>query len=1014
MIVRSRTEPIPPAFDHNHESTTPPPATPSPEHSDTNSEKQQQQQDPPRRKKRSTWLIFTIGGLAGLFLAGFTAKNQDMLRLELLQDLNLDTIIDIIPAGILKEASDITMREKEAVNYDAFSTGLALKAEGLEVVHPVVMVPGVISTGLESWGTEEKSRPYFRKRLWGSWSMLRAMITGMSPSKSRLCRHANVSRSRKLEESKLIPHLQQHIMLDKYHGLDPEGVKLRAAMGFDATDFFVTGYWIWSKILENLASIGYDPTSAYTASYDWRLAYLNLEVRDQYFSRLKSHIEIAHKIQGKKVALVAHSMGSQVAHYFFKWVEAEGHGDGGPTWVNDHIAAFINISGCMLGAIKGLPAVLSGEMRDTVQLNPVAVYGLEKFFGRQERAEINKAMPGISSMLPKGGEAIWGNLTWAPDDDEHQEISYGSTLKFADRGSGNSTFGPSPQNMTVTESLQFLLDHSDDWYATQVRGNYSHGVAHTVEEIERNQRIPNKWVNPLESRLPLAPDMKIYCFYGVGKPTERSYFIRPVEDPTSNLSVVIDASINGQGSDHGVILGEGDGTVPLMSSGYMCSKGWKLKRYNPAGVQVKTVELLHLPQTFDIRGGPTTADHVDILGRPELNELILRVVAGKGDEIAEVVHSNIREYAAKVPIFDEEVPSKEGKEGFMEDLKGAAKETVERMVEKVKADIKDLNEEAKERVHRVEEALRDFNDRKEDVREGIKSRIFGSPTTLAAPAAETELKEQKEQTAAAETTETAETPETAEATPKIAIQNASDAPNRPADSDDTTSSAVHEQKAADPISDPAEPIDVAASVEAAKEKAGDDTMEDPARAPEKSEAGTSQEKPADGTETVKLDEPEKLAENTEAVKAEEAEEKGEGAEGVKEDAGEVKDEAKEEPNEEPKEEPKENPSASIHSESKTESKMDTPHLNSASDELKSELKHKLEADIMADINTEIKKDVEEEVEKVIADLKEELMEGVKHDVETEVEARLRVKVEELGQEVKGEGEVKVVGIKDEL
>lgn len=70
-----------------------------------------------------------------------------MLRLELLQDLNLDTIIDIIPAGILKEASDITMREKEAVNYDAFSTGLALKAEGLEVVHPVVMVPGVISTG---------------------------------------------------------------------------------------------------------------------------------------------------------------------------------------------------------------------------------------------------------------------------------------------------------------------------------------------------------------------------------------------------------------------------------------------------------------------------------------------------------------------------------------------------------------------------------------------------------------------------------------------------------------------------------------------------------------------------------------------------------------------------------------------------------------------------------------------------------------------------------------------------
>lgn len=31
-------------------------------------------------------------------------------------------------------------------------------------------------------------------------------------------------------------------MLDKDTGLDPPGIKLRAAQGFDATDFFVTGY----------------------------------------------------------------------------------------------------------------------------------------------------------------------------------------------------------------------------------------------------------------------------------------------------------------------------------------------------------------------------------------------------------------------------------------------------------------------------------------------------------------------------------------------------------------------------------------------------------------------------------------------------------------------------------------------------------------------------------------------------------------------------------------------------
>ena len=68
-----------------------------------------------------------------------------------------------------------------------------------------------------------------------------------------------------------------------------------------------------------------------------------MELRDRYFSRLKNYIETATKLSDKKVVLVAHSMGSQVAHYFFKWVEAEGYGNGGPKWVEDNIEAFINV-----------------------------------------------------------------------------------------------------------------------------------------------------------------------------------------------------------------------------------------------------------------------------------------------------------------------------------------------------------------------------------------------------------------------------------------------------------------------------------------------------------------------------------------------------------------------------------------------------------------------------------------------------------------------------------------------
>ena len=96
--------------------------------------------------------------------------------------------------------------------------------------------------------------------------------------------------------------------------------------------------------------------------------------------------------------------------------------------------------------------VLSGEMKDTAQLNAFAVYGLEKFLGKDERCEIFRSMPGASSMLPKGGNAVWGNKTWAPDDKPDQVISFGTFINFKE---SNST--QSPSNLTVEESISYLL-----------------------------------------------------------------------------------------------------------------------------------------------------------------------------------------------------------------------------------------------------------------------------------------------------------------------------------------------------------------------------------------------------------------------------------------------------------------------------------------------------------------------------------------------------------------------------
>lgn len=362
----------------------------------------------------------------------------------------------------------------------------------------------------------------------------------------------------------------------------------------------------------------YPRTNAFTAAYDWRLSCANLENRDQYFTRLKSHIETAKHTSKEKVVLVSHSMGSQVLFYFFHWVQAKGHGNGGPDWVDQNVGSWINISGSMLGALKGLPAVLSGEMKDTAQLNAFAVYGLEKFLAKAERVEIFRAMPGVSSMLPKGGNAVWGNKTFAPDDRPGQNVSYGTFINFKE---SNST--QSPSNLTVEESIEYLLEHSDTWYKDQVLDNYSNGVAHTTAEVEDNERDPRKWMNPLESRLPLAPHLNIYCFYGIGKSTERSYFYREDQDASSTLNVTIDTSLTMGEVDHGVIPGEGDGTVPLLSNGYMCAKGWRIKRYNPAGAKVKVYEMPHEPDRFSPRGGPNTGTIPSFLFRTHSSSLEL-------------------------------------------------------------------------------------------------------------------------------------------------------------------------------------------------------------------------------------------------------------------------------------------------------------------------------------------------------------------------------------------------------
>jgi len=235
-------------------------------------------------------------------------------------------------------------------------------------------------------------------------------------------------------------------------------------------------------------------------------------------------------------------------------------------------------------------------------------------------------------------------------------------------------------NMTAEQAEAWVLEHTPITFQKMLETNYSNGIERDEEQLRRNNFDHTKWTNPLEVQLPYAPSMKYYCVYGHGKETERSYWYTRGEyehddtladagdavcanssdcvSPRAPLDLPllrqswIDAEYTDESVSpkirNGVKMGEGDGTVSLLSLGAMCVEGWKRKRWNPAGIKVVTVELPHQPIATMPRGGANTSDHVDILGATALNEIILKVATGVGHEVEERFVSNIREYAKRV------------------------------------------------------------------------------------------------------------------------------------------------------------------------------------------------------------------------------------------------------------------------------------------------------------------------------------------------------------------------------
>ncbi|XP_073142608.1 putative phospholipid:diacylglycerol acyltransferase 2 [Henckelia pumila] len=598
------------------------------------------------------------------------------------------------------------------VNFQGFKgrpepPGERLRRGGATALHPVVLVPGIVTGGLELWEGRPCSDGLFRKRLWGG--------SFTEIFKRPIC-------------------WLEHLSLNNETGLDPPGIRVRAVPGLVEADYLAPGYFVWASLIQNLARIGYEEKNMYMAAYDWRLSFQNTETRDQTLTRLKSKIELMHVTNGyKKVVVVPHSMGAIYFLHFVKWVEAPPPmgGGGGPDWCAKHIKAIMNISPTFLGVPKIVGSILSVERKDLAFIRAMApgfldskILGLQ---GLEHVMRVSRTWDSMVSLLPKGGEAIWGNLDWSPEqnyvcgskkeknrrnsvtksnttDDKsifevQESTNYGRIISFGKMASelhssklptSNSQEQALRPNDTITHSyppshgklwteydeirpdniyrifenkaytaktLLDLLRSIAPMMMQRAEAQFSHGMANNLDDPKYNNY--KYWSNPLETKLPDAPHMEIYCLYGVGIPTERSYVYKL--SPSSrrrSIPLQIDSSA-ADGNHNGCLKGgvyyvDGDETVPVLSSGFMCAKGWRGKtRFNPSRSSTYVREYKHQAPANLLEGrGRASGAHVDIMGNVALVEDILRVAAGaSGVEIGgDQIYSDIVEISKKVSI----------------------------------------------------------------------------------------------------------------------------------------------------------------------------------------------------------------------------------------------------------------------------------------------------------------------------------------------------------------------------
>ncbi|KPI83674.1 putative phospholipid:diacylglycerol acyltransferase [Leptomonas seymouri] len=465
----------------------------------------------------------------------------------------------VVPQGVMEDVTRSFAIDEETRPGRTFFKKFNKGSSHLPRRHPVAIIPGFVTSALELWETSlpcVRNSTFFsgfRQRMFGS-QMLYLILTD--------------------------PQCWLDVFsMDKKTGMDKAGTKVRADSGFTSVDFFVPGYWVWAKVLINLADIGYDPQSMAVMSYDWRLSPRKAQERDGFFFQLRNSLRFLCQKNKRRAVVISHSYGATVAVAFFRWAEQRESG-----FMDRHVAYYVNLGGTTMGLSKVVSALLFGDAKDTISIPAPARKMLDTFLSQDSRCRFTRSWSCLVAMLPLGCEELWPDLVVLPN-------------------------GTSLSSRGTVELIREECTHS----------GHEDCAREAASLLERIDDLPV---------LPQAPNTTVACLYGVGVPAETGYYLKDNDDPSSKMRYVANNSMFTDDIAYGVRFTDGDETVPLLSLAYMCRavNGWRrnvgrvvTREYNH---NVKNASLL------DLRGGPSSGRHVDILGNFDMLEDILKIASG--------------------------------------------------------------------------------------------------------------------------------------------------------------------------------------------------------------------------------------------------------------------------------------------------------------------------------------------------------------------------------------------------